>query len=49
MERDQWILLDVEEVFALQLAVLHSTTGIHAGRLNLDVQNARRDIRRCKR
>src|SRR4029077_10779444 len=45
-KRDHRILLDVEEVFALQLAVLHAACGIHAVGLNLDVQNASRDIRR---
>src|SRR5580698_4351960 len=46
MERDVRIVLDVEEVFALQLAVLHAASGIDAGSLSLDIQNTRRDIRR---
>ena len=37
LKRNQWILLDVEEVFALQLAVLHAASGIHTGRLNCDL------------
>ena len=41
MKRDQGILLDVEEMLALQLAVLHSASGIHTVCLNLDVQNCR--------
>src|SRR5580700_6678966 len=49
MERDVRIVLDVEEVFALQLAVLHAASGIDAGRLSLNVQNARRDICRGER
>ena len=40
--------LDVEEVFALQLAVLHATSGIYAVCLNLEGQNSRRHIRRRK-
>jgi hypothetical protein len=42
IERDQRIMLGGEEVFASQ-------PGIHIGRLNFDVQDARRDIWRCKR
>lgn len=49
MEGDQRIVLDVEEVFALQLAVLHSATGIYRGRLNLDIQNPTGDISGWKR
>ena len=49
MKRDHRIVLDVEEVFALQLAVLHAASGIHTGCLNLDVQNASGDVRRGKR
>src|SRR5271157_5592793 len=49
MERDVRVILDVEEIFALQLAILHAASGVDAGRLSLDVQNACRDVRRCKR
>jgi hypothetical protein len=38
MECDQRIMLGVEEVFALQLAVLHAASGIHAARLNLEIR-----------
>ena len=31
-----------------KVAILHAASGIHAGGLNLDVQNAGRDIGRCK-
>ena len=44
MERNQRIILDVEKVFALQLAVLHAASGIHAVRLNLNIQNTSVDI-----
>src|ERR1700678_500773 len=37
LERDQRIPFDVEEVFALQLAVLQAASGINRGSLNLDV------------
>jgi hypothetical protein len=42
VKRNQRIALDVKQVFGLQLAVLHSTSGVHTGFLNLNVQNARR-------
>src|SRR5271170_1964840 len=45
MERDVRIVLDVEEVFALQLAILHAASGIDAGRINLNIQNTSIDIR----
>jgi hypothetical protein len=41
VEGDGWILVDVEEVFALQLAVLHAASGVHAGGLDLDVEHGR--------
>src|SRR4029077_15629330 len=41
-------LIGVEEVFALQFALLHAAPGIDAVCLNLDVQNAGRDISRRK-
>jgi len=37
VKRDQRILIDIKEVFTLQLAVLHATSGVHAFSLNLDV------------
>jgi hypothetical protein len=37
MKCDHRILLDCRRSFALQLAVLHAASGIHAGCLNLDV------------
>ena len=40
VEGDQGILFDIEEIFALQFAILHAASRINAGRLNLDVQNA---------
>ena len=33
-------MLDIEEIFAFQLAVLHAAPRIHGASLNLDVQNA---------
>jgi hypothetical protein len=48
MKGDQGILVGVEEVFALQLVVLHPASGINRGGLNLDVQDARGDIWGCK-
>ena len=33
------LFVDIEEIFAFQLAVFHATSGIHRGSLNLDVQN----------
>ena len=33
------IVLRIEEIFAFQLAVIATAPGIHAGCLNLDVQN----------
>ena len=41
MERDLRIMLDVEEILAFQLVILHAASGIDAGRLNLDIQNPR--------
>src|SRR5277367_1586355 len=40
------IIVRVEEIFALQLAVLQPASRIHARGVNLQVQNAGRDIRR---
>src|SRR5277367_1946654 len=40
------IIVRVEEIFALQLAVLQPASRIHAGGVNLQVQNAGRNIRR---
>jgi hypothetical protein len=44
VKRNQRILLSVEEVLASQLVVLHAAPGIHTGCLNLDIQNALRNI-----
>jgi len=49
VEGDVWVILGVKEVFAFQLAVLHAASSVDAGGLSLDVQYARRDIRRRKR
>src|SRR6202041_4040504 len=38
------IVFGVEEIFALQLAVLQAAAGIHAGGVHLDVQSAGGDI-----
>src|SRR5215469_11837594 len=43
------IFLHVEEIFAPQLVILEATSGVHAGRLDLDIENACRNIRRSKR
>src|SRR4029077_1190024 len=48
MKRDQGILLSVEEVLALQLAVLHSASGTHAFCLDFDVQGTGCYVGRCK-
>jgi hypothetical protein len=37
MERDQRIVTRIEEVAASQGVILHAASGIHAGRLSLDV------------
>ena len=39
MKSDQRILLHVEKVLAPQLAILHTASGIHAVRLDPNVQN----------
>src|SRR6516164_6768655 len=39
MKRDIWGVLDVEEIFALQLPVLHPASCIYARCLNLNIQN----------
>ena len=44
-KRDERILLGTEEIVAPELAVLHRASGIYAGGLNLDVQNACRRIK----
>jgi hypothetical protein len=45
---DVRIVLDIEEILAFQLAVLHAAPRIHGGSINLDVQNAGRKLRRSK-
>jgi len=42
---DQRIIFDIEEILALELAVFHATSGVHAIGLNLDVQHACRHVR----
>src|SRR6516165_3263483 len=42
------IFFYIEEIFALQLVVLEATSGIHAGRVHLDIENACRNICRGK-
>ena len=49
LECDIRILLDVEEILALLLSVLHSASRVHTVRLNLNVQDTRREIPRRER
>lgn len=48
MKRDIRIHLYVEEIFALQLVILEATPRIYAVRLDLDIKNTCRNIRRSK-
>jgi hypothetical protein len=41
---DQWTLLDVEEVFALEFFVLHAASGVDCRGLNFYVEDAGGDI-----
>ena len=41
-------MIDIEEIFALQLIVFHLTAGIYASRLNLHIKHASRHIGGCK-
>jgi hypothetical protein len=49
VKRDQRIVFDIEEIFAFQLAVFHSVSGIDGSSLNLNVQNAGRKFGRRER
>ena len=49
VKRDQRIVFDIEEIFAFQLAVFHSVSGIHGNSLDLNVQNACRKFGRRER
>ena len=49
VKRDQRIVFDIEEIFAFQLAVFHSVSGIHGSSLDLNVQNACRKFGRRER
>jgi hypothetical protein len=40
VEGDERILIDVEEVFALELGVLHAAAGVDCGGLDFDVEDA---------
>jgi len=46
MKRYIRMVLRVKAVFSLQLVILRRTAGIHAVRLDFDIENTRRSIRR---
>ena len=45
LERNYGKFFDIEEVLVLQLAVLHSTSGVYAVSLDFDIKHARGHVR----